>query len=112
MTLTPNKSPDVWVFKTSAGDAAYQRPDGTYYLRRADGSIKAITEFELRRFIASLADQKFIEDAVKELEAVLENIGVKLPESEREGMIARTWKEAHAQGLVRSSSVVIKIFDE
>jgi hypothetical protein len=103
---------DVWVFKTSEGDAAYERPDGTYYLRRANGSIKAISKFEIQRFISSLADQKVIEDAVNGLEATLEAIGVKLPKNVRKTVIANTHKEARAKGLVRSSSVVTKIFDE
>jgi hypothetical protein len=106
------ESTDVWVFKTSAGDAAYEGPDGTYYLRRADGSIKAISKFEIQRFVSSLADQKLIEDAANNLEAMLETIGVKLPENVRKRVIANTWKEARAKGLVRSSSVVTKIFDE
>jgi hypothetical protein len=53
-----------------------------------------------------------IEDAVNGLEAALEAIGVKLPENVRKTVIANTHKEARAKGLVRSSSVVTKIFDE
>jgi hypothetical protein len=105
-------SADTRIFKTSRGDAAYERPDGTYYLRRANGSIKLVSKFEIQRFISSLADQKAIEDVVDELEAKLEVIGVKLPEDVRKTVIAKTWKGARAAGLVRSSSVVTKIFDE
>ncbi len=103
---------DVWVFRTSRGDAAYQRSDGTYYLRYVDGSIKPLSEFEVQRFVSSAMDRKFIEDAANDIDAIFKAIGVKLPENVRKTVIANTHKEAHTKGLVRSSSVVTKIFDK
>jgi hypothetical protein len=100
---------DVWVFKTSRGEVAYQRADGSYYLQYADGSTKAFSEFELKRFVSSLADHKAVEDTISALE---QKIGVKLPESDRKAMVARLHKQGRRAGLLRSSSPATKLLDK
>ena len=103
---------DIWIFQTSNGDTAYERPDGTYYLKRADGSTKAVTEFEIRRFVSSLRDQKLIDDAVSKIEKTLEaQLGIKMPENVRKAVIEKATKEARAQGLIKSTSVASGILD-
>jgi hypothetical protein len=103
---------NIWIFKVSNGDVAYERPDGTFYLQRADGSIKDISKFEIQRFLSSLADQKLIDDAVKKLEDTLETkLGIKIPENVRKMVIEKTKKAARAKGLIKSTSVPGKIFE-
>ncbi len=34
----------VWISRTSRGETAYQRPDGSYFLQYADGTTKPLSE--------------------------------------------------------------------
>jgi hypothetical protein len=100
---------DWWIFKTNDGAVGYQRADGSYFLRRADGSEKALSEFELKRFLTSALDRKAVEDSLSELETAL---GFRLPADSRRTLIERVHRQARKGGLLRSSSPVIELLKQ
>jgi hypothetical protein len=106
-----NTDTSSWIFKSSAGDA-YQRDDGTFFLRRADGSTKDLTKFEIQRFLRSISDQQLVDDALKEFECFLETqLGIKMPDDVRGAVVEKAKQAARAKGIISSTSVVTKIFE-
>ena len=96
----------VWIFRTSRGETAYQRPDGSYFLQYADGTTKPLSEFEIRRFVSSVADQRAIVDQLIVLEAA---IGVKLSDGVRQAIIESAHQAGRRENVLRTGSVTTKI---
>jgi len=86
--------------------SVYRDDDGNYFLRRSDRSEDTpLSELEVRRHLQAFAERLQIQNAVDDLAALLESMGVELPNEVRQQIIENTHKKAREAGLTRTGEL-------